>query len=29
MEKTDKEEKMIRLDKDTGEVIMKFKLPGF
>lgn len=29
MEKTDNEEKMIRLDKDTGEVTMKFKLPGF
>jgi len=29
LEKTDKDNKMIRLDKDTGEVTMKFKLPGF
>ena len=29
LEKTDTEEKMIRLDKETGEVTMKFKLPGF
>jgi hypothetical protein len=23
------DDKMIRIDKDTGEVTMKFKLPGF
>jgi len=23
------DEKMVRIDRDTGEVTMKFKLPGF
>jgi hypothetical protein len=29
MEKTQGREKMIEIDKNTGEVTMKFKLPGF
>ncbi|MCP4693031.1 MAG: helicase, partial [Desulfobacterales bacterium] len=29
IETTDGRDRMIRLDKDTGEVTMKFKLPGF
>lgn len=29
VETSDTKEKMIRIDKDTGEVTMKFKLPGF
>jgi superfamily II DNA or RNA helicase len=29
MERSDDQEKMIQIDKETGEVTMKFKLPGF
>ncbi len=29
MERSDDQEKMIQIDKETGDVTMKFKLPGF
>ncbi|RLB98468.1 MAG: hypothetical protein DRH34_13820, partial [Deltaproteobacteria bacterium] len=29
MSKSDDQEKMIEIDRTTGEVTMKFKLPGF
>ena len=29
MNKSDDQEKMIEIDRTTGEVTMKFKLPGF
>ena len=29
METADDQDKMIKIDRETGEVTMKFKLPGF
>ncbi len=29
MERSSDQEKMIKINKETGEVTMKFKLPGF